>query len=227
MNIGIILPTRGDRPQFLDNSLRMLAAQTLQPIYLTIEGYKPESEKRDITQRYRRGYEKCEQYSRDKRTLDFIALWEDDDYYAPDYLETMTENWLVNDKPDIFGTEYTIYYHIKLRKYFTMVHKTRASAMNTLIKPGLKINWPIDEEPFTDLFLWIRSDLKGKTFNPGRHISIGIKHGVGMTGGKTHVDRFQRYEPPRGTYDLDFEFLKKNMDPASFRFYSNYFPVTV
>jgi hypothetical protein len=159
--------------------------------------------------------------------LDLIALWEDDDYYSPKYLETMVEHWLIKDKPDIFGTEYTIYYHIRLRKYFTMTHKTRASAMNTLLKPGLKINWPVDHEPFTDLFLWTMSRLQGKTFNPGRHISIGIKHGVGLMGGKTHVDRFERYEPPRGTSDLDFKFLKENMDAESFEFYSNYFPVSV
>lgn len=159
------------------------------------------------------------------RALDVIALWENDDFYHPTYLETMVEHWLMEGKPDIFGTNYTIYYHIKLRKYYRMDHHTRASAMNTLLKPGLNINWPVDHEPFTDLWLW--RQMKGNTFTPSKHISIGIKHGVGLTGGKSHVDRFDRYDPPRGTDDADLKFLKENMDAESFEFYSNYFTATV
>jgi hypothetical protein len=209
----------------MDNCMRMLANQTLKPIYIAVENYPPASQKCDITPRYRTGYANCNAFSRQERTLDVIALWENDDWYAPDYLETMVEHWLMEGKPQIFGTAYTIYYHIKLRKYYKMDHHTRASAMNTLIKPGLNINWGrIDEDPFTDLWMWKRSQLEGRTFTPPKHISIGIKHGVGLTGGKSHVDRFDRYDPPRGTNDSDLKFLKENMDAESFEFYSNYFP---
>lgn len=225
MNIGIIIPDRGDRPRFMDNCMRMLGSQTLKPLYIAYENYPPASNKCDITPRYRTGYANCMRFSRQERPLDVIALWENDDYYAPEYLETMAEHWLMEGKPDIFGTNYTIYYHIKLRKYYRMDHHTRASAMNTLLKPGLNIAWPVDHEPFTDLWLW--RQLKGITINPGKHISIGIKHGVGLTGGKSHVDRFDRYDPPRGTADPDCKFLKENMDAESFEFYSNYFPVSV
>jgi hypothetical protein len=223
MNVGLIIPDRGDRPRFMDNSMRMLAEQTLKPVYIAYENYPPASEKCDITPRYRSGYFNCLKFSREEMPLDVIALWENDDFYSKNYLETMVEHWLMKGKPDIFGTEYTIYYHIKLRKYYQMGHKTRASAMNTLLKPGLNITWGKDEDPFTDLWMWTRSGLQGKTFNPGRHISIGIKHGVGKTGGQSHVDRFDRYGPPRGTDDADLKFLKENMDDESFKFYSTYF----
>lgn len=221
MNIGIIIPDRGDRPQFKANCLRMLGDQTLMPTYINIVDYPPKSSKKDITARYRIGYAMCNEFHRDIKPLDIIALWENDDFYAPDYLKAMVGHWLQEGKPDIIGTSYTIYYHIKLRKYYTMNHSTRASAMNTLLKPGLKINWPVDEDPFTDLHLW--RQLKGVTVTPEKHIAIGIKHGVGLTGGKSHVDRFDRYELPRGTDDQDFKFLESVLDPESFKFYSNYF----
>lgn len=223
MNIGIIIPDRGDRPRFMENCMRMLHAQTLKPVFIALENDPPASDKCDITPRYRAGYEKCNAFSKVNRPLDVIALWENDDFYAPDYLETMVGHWLEEGKPDILGTNYTIYYHIKLRKYYQMTHFTRASAMNTLLKPGLKIEWPMDIEPFLDLWLW--RQLKGPTVKPTKHISIGIKHGIGKTGGKSHVDRFDRYAPPRGTDDGDYSFLKSVMDPESFLFYTNYFPL--
>lgn len=221
MNIGIIIPDRRDRPRFKANCLRMLANQTLKPLYISIQDYKPMGDSCDITQRYRLGYGQCNRFSNMGHRLDMIALWENDDYYAPNYLETMAEHWLMEGKPDILGTNYTIYYHIKLRKYYVMNHHRRASAMNTILKPGLQIVWPPDNEPFTDLWLW--RQLKGVTIDPGKHISIGIKHGIGLTGGRSHVDRFDRYDPPRGKDDAQFKFLKDTMDAESFEFYSNYF----
>lgn len=223
MKVGVLIPTRGDRPLFLENYLRMVRTQTHQPARIHVVDYKPFSNSCDISQRYKLGYTLMTGFN----DVDVVAFMEDDDYYAPDYLETMVKAWENHGKPDIFGTNYTIYYHIRLRKYYKMTHHTRASAMNTLIKPGLKINWPKDDDPFTDLWLWTRSGLEGKTFDPGRHISIGIKHGVGLTGGQSHVDRLDRYNPPRGTDDPDFKFLKETIDAESFKFYSTYFSPTV
>lgn len=209
MKVCVLIPDRGDRPEFLANCLRMMNVQTLKPDHIELVDYAPTSDRCDITQRYRVGYSGID------RGFDVIAFIENDDYYAPDYLETMVTAWAFAGKPAIFGTNYTVYYHVRIGAYFTMYHAQRSSAMSTLIRPGLDIDWPVDHEPFTDMWLWER--LKGKTFNPGRHIAIGMKHGVGMCGGRSHIDKLERYRFP------DNGFLKSNLDLDSYNFYSKFY----
>lgn len=209
--IGIIIPDRGDRPQFLLQCLRMLNGQTLQPFIVHIVNFPATDDSIDITKRYRMGYtELC----RICPNLDVIALIENDDWYAPDYLETMWNQYVHYDKPEIFGTNHTIYYNLRLRKYFTFHHSERASAMNTLIKPGLDFAWCPDNYQYTDMHLW--EILKGTTFQPDHTISLGIKHGIGKCGGVGHTDGFHRYQ------NDDDGFLQRivdSVDPKSFRFY--------
>lgn len=222
MNIGIIVPDRGDRDKLMGNCTRMIKAQTLKTITLKVVNYLPRSEKRDITQRYREGYEFFTQLKSMGQPVHVIALMENDDWYHPEYLETMVRWWISYGKPNLFGINYSIYYHLGLKKYFRMDHFTRSSACTTFIKPYLKINWPQDDEPFTDLHLWTKSQLNGVTFKPEKHISLGIKHGTGLTGGTSHIDRLERYTGVRGVDDRDMRFLKENMDEESFKFYSTY-----
>lgn len=232
VRIAVLIPTRGEREVFLKNCFRMLDAQTLQPNYIHLMDYAPKSDDKDITQRYRMGYSLLSAMGH----FDIIALWEDDDYYAPDYLETMLNEWLKAGEPDLFGTGKTIYYHLKLRKYFTFNHPRRSSAMNMFIKPGINISWCEDNYAFTDMHLWNmtglaqsflpvanqlpkKSWLNGVIYNPNKIISIGMKHGVGMCGGRNHIDRLQRYDK----VDSDMKFLSDNCDKESFEFYSGLF----
>lgn len=209
LRLAVLIPTRGDRPELLANCLRMMAAQTLQPGHIEVVDDAPLSGDKDITWRYRTGYERLKGY-------DLIALIEDDDWYALDYLETMVGQWQRQGRPDIFGTDYTIYYHLALRAWFTMEHPERASAMNTLIKGGLSFPWCVDHEPYTDMHLW--RVIKGISWHPDRHISMGIKHGQGLCGGNNHKNRANRYK----NQDANFDFLRETMDNASFAFYSSY-----
>ena len=232
IQIAVLIPTRGEREVFLKNCFRMLDAQTLQPNYVHLMDYPPKGEDKDITQRYRRGYSLLSAMGH----FDVIALIEDDDYYAPDYLEVMITEWLKVGKPELFGTGKTIYYHLKLKKYFTFNHPRRASAMNTFIKPGLNIHWCEDNYPFTDMHLWNMTELaqsflpeasqipkanmlNGVIYNPDHIISIGMKHGTGLCGGRNHIDRLERYDTP----DNDMKFLQSNCDSDSFDFYRNLF----
>lgn len=210
MKIAVLIPDRGDRPEFLKNCKRMIQDQTIKPNIVKVINYKPLSDKCDITQRYRIGYDELRNCG-----IDCILLIENDDYYAPNYIETMVDKWVELGKPEIIGTNYTIYYHINERAHFTMNHSRRASAMNTLLKPDLDFPWCVDHEPYTDLHLW--KTLKGMTFDPGKIISIGIKHGVGMCGGRNHIDYLHRYI----NKDHNSEFLKQHMDSKSFNFYTN------
>ncbi len=212
--IGVIIPDRGDRPEFLENCLRMLKAQTMQPTIIEIVNDAPLSDEKDITLRYRLGYERLR-----NKGIEVIALIENDDWYAYNYLETMYNKWLELGKPDLLGQSYTIYYHIKQRAWFTMNHPERSSAMNTFIKPDLIFDWCVDNDPYTDLHLWLRSGLKGEIFTPKSHICLGIKHGDGLCGGVNHVDALHRYT----NRDSNMTFLNQIMDSESFNFYSNYF----
>ena len=210
LKVGIIIPDRGDRPDFLENCKRMIKNQTYNDVYTYVVNFFNSTNEVDITKRYKKGYEL---YS--GRGFDCLLLMENDDYYAPDYIETMLNKWVEIGKPDLLGTNYTIYYHLGTKKHFTMHHKRRASAMNTLIKPDLNFDWCKDNDPYTDLHLWMRCGLKGITFKPEKIISIGMKHGVGMCGGRNHVDYLNRYVND----DSELNFLKENIDQPSFEFY--------
>jgi len=185
----------------------MIDLQTVKPQEIRVADFPPKSDACDITRRYRLLYNSF--YGQD---FDVIFLIEDDDYYAPDYFEYMLTKWVEHGKPDIFGTNYTIYYHLKLQAYFTMHHEDRASAMNTMIKPGLQFDWCPDDEPYTDLHLW--RVCKGHVFHPSRHISLGIKHGIGLSGGHGHTTRLHRFDTP------DNGFLQANVDETTFKFYT-------
>lgn len=222
VNVAVIIPTRGDRSLLLENCKRMMLNQTLKARFVYFADWKPESEQRDITQRYRIGYNEIVGFSK----FDIIAFIEDDDYYAPDYLEIMAKEWLRSGQPDIIGNSTSIYYHLKLNRYFNLNHPSRASAMNTLIKPGLSFPWCADNYEYTDAHLWKLANpkftnppiLKGHLFVPEKIISFGIKHGSGLVGGRFHNDRLERYVND----DADLSFLKQHCDPESFRFYSEF-----
>jgi len=226
IRVGIIIPDRNDRPELLKNCLRMLEAQTLQPEIIELINFHPNSHEKDITLRYRTGYEKLR-----NKGLDIIAFWENDDYYSKDYLEIMVNKWLEKGQPDMLGTDYTIYYHLRKIAYFVFHHIDRSSALSTLIKPDLKFPWCQDTDPYTDMYLWSQChEIKNKViFHPEKHITIGIKHGVGLPGGIGHTDELQIFINPDLKIDENgnirqYGFLEEHMDEESFNFYKNYLP---
>jgi hypothetical protein len=198
----------------LANCLRMMKGQTLAPAHIEIVNDAPLSAEKDITWRYRTGYDRLR-----GQGYDVIALIENDDWYAPHYLEAMVREWVAAGKPDIFGTQYTIYYHIGLRAWFTMKHKRRASAMNTLIKPDLSFTWCQDNDPYTDLHLW--KELEGSGWHPEPPISIGIKHFEGLHGGRNHVDKHDRFINADPEVDQLYAWMKNDL--PGFWFYSEYY----
>src|SRR5690348_1604522 len=188
VKVGILIPTRGiERIEFIKNALRLVDAQTVKPYRIQVVGSPPKNELCDITYRYKHGYSLLSD-------VDIIFFWEDDDWYAPDYIEHMLIEWDKAGRPDIFGTIFTMYYHIKIKKFFKMNHHQRASAMNTMIRPNKEIVWGKDDDPYTDCFLWMTGQkLTRAMYEPKVIKSIGIKHGVGMPGGKGHIDNLHRF----------------------------------
>lgn len=214
MKVGVIIPDRGDRPEFLKNCLRMMKAQTHKVDTLVVD-HPPESILADITQRYRMGYERM---SVDAKIIgeeyDILAFIENDDWYSPKYIETMLQGWEDHGKPDLFGTAYTIYFHLGLNKYLRAEHKQRSCSMNTFIKPRMNFVWPPDSEPYTDAWLWQIPEFSKRLWEP-EIISIAMKHGVGKLGGRMHIDRLHRYV-------LDGTgFLEQYLDEESLTFYKS------
>lgn len=208
MKIGVLIPDRNDRPQFLRHCLRMIGRQSLKPDFVFVVNYEPTSEEFDLTQRVRKGFEILK-----NKGSDVILIMENDDYYRETYIETMVREFISAGEPFIFGTDFTIYYHVKKREFRKLVHSGRASLMNTLLRIDAPIIWPSDSEIYLDLFLW--SQINGKTFTPKENISLGIKHGVGLCGGSGHNG--MRFD----NQDFNFKFLKSVVDEERFNFYSS------
>ena len=207
--IGVLIPDRGDRPIFLKQAISLLSKQTIIPAFMEIVDDPPLSHDIDITYRYRLG---CERLF--KKGCDAVIFWESDDFYAENYLETMTREWLKSEKPDIFGIGNTTYYHVT-GKYFKINHPERASAMSTMVtNKVLGISWPSDNYHYLDITLW--QQLQGKTFIPSSPICLGIKHGIGMVGGGCHNSNSGHYT----SFDKDGEYLK-SITGSEFEFYYN------
>jgi glycosyltransferase involved in cell wall biosynthesis len=220
IRLAVIVPDRGDRPELFNNCKWMIESQTLQPIRVTYVDFPPTDEKCDITKRYRKGYDVLR-----GQNYDLIAFMENDDYYSPDYLEVMVREWEKAGRPDLFGTNRSIYYHIVERRYVTLYHSERAPMFNTFIRPDLNFIWPQDFDPYTDVWLWMTSSLQNKDFikskslwEPNQMISMGIKHGVGLTGGEYHKTKMHRYNQE----DPHMSFFRSVLHPDSFEFYSAY-----
>jgi hypothetical protein len=225
LKLGIIIPDRKDRPELMANCRRMMAAQTRQPDEILVMDYDPFSERVDIMQRYRNGYDMLTQSG-----MDLIAFIENDDWYHPEYLEVMEKEYVKAGHPDLFGTMGTVFYHLQHRMFYTFTHEELCVAMNTLIKPGLTIKWGFDYDPYADQWLWANSQYiginsKGK-YAPEKILSIGMKHVKRidneskkmLAGGKSHFDRLHRYNKE----DQDMSFLKEHLDPESLEFYMEY-----
>jgi len=189
MKFAIIIPTRKDRPAFIEQCKFLIKRQSLQPNEVIWVDYEPTSNNKDITQRYRMGVELAT-----KNGHDFVVFWEDDDWYDKDYLLWLTTEWRNNNLPNFFGVGETYYYHIMLGKSHHMKHVNRTSAFCTLAKLPWKCSWPIDSYPFLDMHIHKSTQVKTINFPKNKIYAIGIKHGIGLSGGGGHSTTFRFYQ---------------------------------
>jgi hypothetical protein len=186
--IAVVTPHHDPARKHLLDRLRFyMSRQTMQPdLWLIID--EPTKIKPDLTYRVRVG---CQRAIEAGATC--ILIMEDDDWYDPKYIEFMVNAWKQNGKPKIFGIGFTLYCHIFAQKQWFSPHSGRASLMSTLLTPnGLKdYEWCPDTEIWLDMHLW--SSIKGKTVEPNKFYSVGIKHGIGLCGGVGHNRSFGKY----------------------------------
>lgn len=211
--VAVLIISRGsERKQFLDFARKQISKQTRQPDTVLVIDHPPINDKPDITARYKMGYDILSQQG-----FELIVPFEDDDYYSTSYLDIMVRAWEACGKPDIFGSNTTVYYHLFNQVYTEINHPGRASMCCTLIKAGLEITWNRPEYKFADLTLW--QQFKGKTF-PAKDIHLGIKHGIGLSGGVGHKTTFFMNTPyEKSLHDTNYNYLRAHTTPEAFNFY--------
>lgn len=140
---------------------------------------------------------------------EYAFVVEDDDWYPIDYLRTKVLDF------DFIGYSSTVYYNLKTKTYATFNHKNRSSLFCT----GFRIaalegfNWPSDNTVFLDIEIWDFAIRKKKKIVLEQHNPcLGIKHGIGKTGGKAHGWTMKNF-------DRDGSFLKSRVDDDAFEFY--------
>ena len=70
MKVGVLIPSRGDRTDFLKHAKWLLSQQTRQPDEILIVDYAPKTNDYDITPRYRYG---CQELF--KKGCDIVFFW--------------------------------------------------------------------------------------------------------------------------------------------------------
>jgi len=202
-----ITPDRGDRPKFLRHCIQQMWSQTLQPGDHIVINHKPKSNQPDLIERIRMGIEIAKQ-----RGFKRAYIIENDDYYPDDYFEKMEAK-----HAEFVGSHTTIYYHLS-GSYTQMYHPDRSSLFTTGfdLTAMNEFKWPDPHRVDLDTVIWQHA-----VRNPGKCLlldnvsAIGIKHGIGLCGGRGHTTAFR--------YDFadtpDRSWLREAIRPSSFDFY--------
>lgn len=201
-----IIPTRGDRKPFLDHCLWQLDRMTVKPKAVFLINHEPVYGKVDLVARVQAGVA-CAI----GEGIDVCFIVEDDDAYKPDHFKRYMD---VFDKADFVGQDYSHYYNLRNRTWFKFTHSYRASLCSTAFRVSALNNfkWPAEDDPFLDLSLWKYARTRRRKFiDTGM---VGIKHGMGLCGGKGHRMVMRNKDP-------DMAWLKSIVDQESFEFYKS------
>ncbi len=206
MKFCTITPTRKDRPQFLAFCKYQLSRMETEPVHSYFIDYPPKDGSVDLIPRIKEG---ISQAARDG--FNQVMIVEDDDFYPKTYFNNLIDS-------DFTGSQYTTYYNLKNKTYQEWHHPRRASLFVT----GFKISalntfeWPEDNERFLDLSIWNYAINQRKKSIHWRESqgAIGIKHGIGLCGGRGHT----QFNKDR---DFDHVWLKEHTDADAFDFYKS------
>lgn len=136
---------------------------------------------------------------------DIVIIWEDDDLYAPNWIETCAKN-LGDGRCDLFGEGRAIYYNVRDRWWFEHANMSHASLCSTAFTKRL---FPLvlrlcnDANPFLDDRLWKNAPSNRKRLldplqRGGKRLVVGIKAmpgKVGYGGGHAKDDRNAKLDP--------------------------------
>lgn len=109
-------------------------------------------------------------------TGEYLAVFEDDDYYSPDYLLKMALT-LIESGGDIIGESRAFYYNLKTLRYKELSNQTHASLCQTMFcrSEVSKLERIIKEQrtKFFDIMLW--EEAAHAVLFPSSTLATGIK----------------------------------------------------
>lgn len=177
---------------------------SVQPEKVYHINYAPTSGAYDIVDRISEGVLQAS-----KEGFDWCFIIENDDYYPFNYFDRFMPHL---EKYDFIGQDYSTYYNLGNTTYRTFNHEYRASLFTTAFRISALNNfeWPVHDYPFLDLPLWKYARHKRRKFIETG--ALGIKHGVGLCGGKGHIMRMKHQ-------DEQLTYLKQHTDEIGFEFY--------
>lgn len=208
---AIIVPDRGDRPklrEWCEHQVNKFHAEG--HMFTVYVDFKPVNDKYDLVERIYEGVDTAK-----SRGIDFVFIVENDDFYPKDYLHNMGDQ----EGFDFIGCQHSYYYNLRNLTWQRFEHRNRSSLYNTGFRISAMDGFPWQNlmrsnNPFLDIEIWKWAMKRGK-----RKIkfvestgSIGIKHGIGLCGGKGH--RMEMVNNDQG-----MEWLKSHVDSESFEFY--------
>lgn len=194
---------RGDRPELLEFCKYQLSRFETKPEKSYFIDYAPRSGAIDIVERVFCGIEMAKEDG-----FDFVFIIESDDFYDSTYFNHIPD-------ADFIGESNTIYYNLRNKTYQNFSHPGRSSLFTTGFKiSALKGFRPNHNERFLDISLWKHANMTGKKMVFRETGAIGIKHGIGLCGGKGHEMRMKHS-------DQELEWLKEHVDSDAYEFYKN------
>lgn len=188
----------------LDFCKHQISRMSIQPTETFFIDHKPTSSEYDLTLRVQLGIAAAQ-----RAGIDICYVIEDDDWYPSNYFQKMNM-----DGVDFIGCSKTLYYNIQNNTWKQWTHEKRSSLFCTgfRISAMKRFSWPPDSTLFLDLPLW-RYATKYKHKLLDRTVGIGIKHGIGMTGGIGHKLIMPNHDDGR-------ILLKSKIDKEAYAFYS-------
>jgi hypothetical protein len=202
---AVIIPDRGDRAELTAFCFRQLNRMTRQPDKVFHINYHPIGEDVDLCERVFEGVERAK-----AEGIDLVFILENDDHYPADYFERFGDF-----NADFFGDDLTFYYNLKNRTFKPIHHEGRSSLFTTGFRISSLGNFQFRGNQFLDLKLWRHANdaaLKMKFVHTG---AIGMKHGVGLCGGKGHTMKLQYC-------DTNMNWLRQRVDRESYLFYTDF-----
>jgi hypothetical protein len=200
-----IIPDRGDRKELTDFCLKQLSRMTVKPDKIYHINHRPETERFDLTSRIHKGVSIAK-----AEGFDWCFVIENDDYYPADYFLRFQP---FMDKYDFLGEEKSIYFNLQNLTYKTIDHNFRSSLFTTAFRVSALNNfdWPASTHVFLDIDLWKYARFRKRMFI--KTGAIGIKHGLGLCGGKGHTMHMQNF-------DQNLKWLEDHTDDMAFEFYT-------
>lgn len=188
MSLIVVTPT-GDRPETINLLEKFMDRQTVKPVrwILIDDGKTPCRQiKRGNIYRRKPGFDdpphtlvtNMQMAMAFVMPFDRVVVMEDDDWYAPNYIEEISKHL---DEFDIVGQAGSFYYHFPESLIWNMGNTNHASLCQTGFKAAIMQGMDYPDNFSLDLALW-RLDVKKKLLDKWPPLAIGMKGLPGRPG---------------------------------------------